>query len=82
MTEQKRQQTAGPAEPELRWTEHLLRAAEGFARELRGAVPEDFRDHARQSARQALLALRSLLDSGIECLEKKEARAARKVPVE
>lgn len=67
---------------EPRWTEHLARAAEAFAQELRRTVPEDFSGHARGSMREALLAVRSLLDIGIERLEKEEKEKARKVEVE
>lgn len=69
-------------DPEPGWTEHLARAAESFAKELRGTVPEDFSGHARGSMREALLAVRSLLDVGIERLEKEEKSTPRKVEVE
>jgi hypothetical protein len=74
--------SARKARPEPRWTEHLARAAESFAAELRGGVPGDFSDHARGSLREALLALRSLLDVGIERLEHEEQAAPRKIEVE
>ncbi len=66
------------------WAEHLARAAEAFAREMRGVVPDDFSKHARGSLKEALLAVRSLIDTGIERLEKEpeKTRAARKVKVE
>lgn len=67
---------------ETRWTEHLARAAESFARELRGTVPEDFSGHARGSMREALMAVRSLLDLGIERLDEKGKAEPRKVEVE
>ena len=70
-------------EGEPRWTEHLARAAEAFAHELRGCVPENFSDHARGSLREALLAVRSLLDTGIDRLEEEEGKAKpQKVEVE
>jgi hypothetical protein len=65
-----------------RWTEHLARAAESFAAELRGTVPQDFSSHARGSLREALMAVRSLLDAGIERLEREERPTPRKVEVE
>lgn len=70
------------ARPEPRWTEHLARAAEALAVELRGGVPEDFSDHARGSLREALLALRSLLDAGVARLEQEEQASPRKIEVE
>lgn len=69
------------AEP--RWTEHLMLAADAFAREMRGYVPGEFSEHARGSMREALLAIRSLLDAGIERFEQDERKsAARKIEVE
>jgi hypothetical protein len=67
---------------ESRWTDHFVRACEAFAAEMRGAVPEPFSSHARGSLKEALLAMRSLLDAGIERLEEKPATPARKVEVE
>jgi hypothetical protein len=65
------------------WTEHLARAAESLAGELRRSVPGEFSDHARGSLREALLAVRSLLDRGIERLAEDERQAKpRKVEVE
>lgn len=68
---------------ELRWTEHLLRAAEAFARDMKGVVPDRFTHHSRSSIREALCAVRSLLDCGIEHLEDEPGPARRrKVDVE
>jgi hypothetical protein len=70
-----------PGDP--RWTEHLARAAEAFAREMRGAVPDEFAKHARGSIRETLLAIRSLIDSGIQRIDREEReRTARRVKVE
>lgn len=70
-----------PVDP--RWTEHLMRAADAFARELRGVVPDEFSRHARGSVREALLAIRSLIDTSIERLEHEESKQpARKIEVE
>ncbi len=53
---------------------------------LTGMLPGDFRRHMRAAQREQLLALRSLLDSTIERLEKAEerkpAKRATKVEVE
>jgi len=65
------------------WTEHLARAAEAFAHEMRERVPEEFTKHARGSLKEGLLAMRSLLDAGIERIEREEReKTARHVPVE
>src|SRR5262245_27331091 len=73
----------GARESKRDWTEHLARAADAFAEEMRGAVPDEFSKHAKGSMKEALLALRSLLDRGIESLEGAESKPkARKVPVD
>jgi hypothetical protein len=74
--------SARKARPAPRWTEHLARAAETFAAELREGAPGDFSDHARGSLREALLALRTLLDAGIERLEQEDQAPPRKIEVE
>ncbi len=70
-----------PAE-DPRWTEHLMRAVHAFAWEMRGAVPDEFSRHARGSVREGLLAVRSLIDSSIERLDRDEQQPARKIEVE
>jgi hypothetical protein len=69
---------------EERWTEHLCNAADAFAREMRGVVPDDFSKHARGSLREALMAIRSIIDTGIDKLEEEEKQGAkpRKIEVE
>lgn len=68
---------------EARWCEHLVRAVEAFAREMRGAVPEEFSAHARGSLREALLAIRSIIDTGVERLDPEaHAGEARHIEVE
>jgi hypothetical protein len=77
------QSHAGKPVTEARWAEHLMRAADAFAREMRGVVPDGFSEHARGSLREGLLAIRSLIDAGIEQLERQEhARAGRKIDIE
>ena len=65
-----------------RWTDHLARACDAFVTEMRQAVPDGFSTHARGSMREALMAMRSLLDAGIDHLETKPEQTARKVEVE
>jgi hypothetical protein len=65
------------------WTEHLARAAEAFAHEMRGSVPAEFTKHARGSVREGLLAMRSLLDAGIERIDREQrGQTVRRVKVE
>ena len=79
---EERNGTRAPGD-EARWCEHLLRAAEAFAREMRGAVPEGFSTHARGSLREALLAVRSLIDSGVDRLDREaHGKEARRIEVE
>jgi hypothetical protein len=81
MTEQ---QTAREAPPrDTQWTQHLVRAIEAFGREMRDVVPDDFSKHTRGSMREALLAVRSLIDASIERLDCKEGPPeARKIEIE
>jgi hypothetical protein len=46
-------------------------------------VPDEFAMHARGSIRETLLAIRSLIDSGIQRIDREEReRTARRVKVE
>jgi hypothetical protein len=67
---------------DARWTEHLCRAADAFAAEMRGAVPPEFTKHAQGSMREALLAVRSLVDTAIDRMDREAKPKARKVDVE
>jgi hypothetical protein len=68
---------------ELRWSQHLVRAVDAFAREMHGAVPPEFARHARGSARECLLAIRSLIDAKIARIDAMESNQERRqVPVE
>jgi hypothetical protein len=68
---------------EMHWTEHLSKAVEGFFDDLKGKVPEEFKTHAKASIKEMLLAMKSILDKGIEALEEKEERKrVKKVKVE
>lgn len=53
---------------------------------MMGMLPEDFVHHMREAQKEMLLAMRSLLDTGVSKIEEKErrraARRARKVEVE
>ena len=81
--EEQTQAHAETPKPDPRWTEHLVRAADAFAREMRGVVPDGFSEHARGSLREGLLAIRSLLDAGIAQLEREEkAQTGRKIEIE
>ncbi len=71
------------AAAEPRWTIHLARAADAFCAEMRGVVPDEFSKHARGSVKEALLAVRSLIDAGIErCEAEPRKPKARKIEVE
>lgn len=70
-------------EKEMHWTEHLSKVIEGFFDDLKGKVPEEFKSHAKASLREMLLAMKSILDKGIEVLEeKKEKKNVKKIKVE
>jgi|YelNatPaOPRAMG01_1025707.scaffolds.fasta_scaffold14081_3 hypothetical protein len=54
------------------WMEYLSKACDSFFKEMKGFIPEDTYEHFKNSRKEFLLALRSLLDRKIEKLEKKE----------
>jgi len=70
---------------EFRVRDWLLRGVEGMRsmfRKKRGFLPETFWEHSQAARREALLALRSLLDTAIEKTEKKPAKPVTKIKVQ
>lgn len=65
----------------VHWTVHLGRAAREFYDEAQEIVPKDTRTHLRNSRRELLLAIRSLIDERIEDLEPEPERKARDVEI-
>lgn len=63
-------------EKEMTWEDHLAAAIKGFRREMKeqqfGLFPEEFHHHRHAAQREMLLAWRSLIDTRIEKLEKRE----------
>ena len=45
-------------------------------------LPEPTREHLRTASREALLALRSLLDEALSQLEKKKGKSPRKIDIQ
>jgi hypothetical protein len=45
-----------------------------FSKALKGILPDDAAEHLRNASREQLLALRSLIDSGIDMIEKAEEK--------
>jgi hypothetical protein len=61
-------------EKELTWEDHLAAAIKSFRKEMKEHrsdwLPGEFHEHHRAARREMLLAWRSLIDAGIEKLEK------------
>jgi hypothetical protein len=70
------------AEKEERWTEHFAKGFEALCEELQGTVPKEFKMHVKNSMKELLLAIDSLLKKGIERLEEKEEKVKKPRKVE
>ncbi len=67
--------------------ERLSEQAEELRATVRGFFPSEFRQHMLASRKEFLLAVRSLIDSRIESLDRAEERASKskkstRIPVE
>ncbi len=52
--------------------QHYKKAREEMSEAVKGFLPEGFMDHRRAARKEMLLAMRSLLDSAIQRMDKKE----------
>lgn len=69
--------------PDEELVEDLLRGYVSLKRRLGDLLPPEFWQHGRRSQKEALLALRSLLDRAIERAEREEAQSTRQeIPIE
>ena len=64
------------------WLAEGIRGFRGCYKKLSSHLPEEFREHTRTARREMLLAMRSLLDTAIECAEEKPKKKATKIKVE
>lgn len=66
------------------WLAEGIRAVKAGFRKGRGRelLPEEFRVHLRESRKEMLLAMRSLIDAAIERTEEKPQKKTTKVEVE
>lgn len=79
--EEKKEDTRRSPDEEL--VKDLLRIYVSFKRGVRDVLPPEFWSHTRNSRKEGLLALRSLLDRAIERLEREEARSTRQeIPID
>lgn len=73
---------------EKTWEDYLAAAIKAFRKELKTLhaemLPAEFHTHRRAAQREALLALRALIDAKIERLEKADQATpqATRIPVE
>jgi len=70
---EKPEETRERERPEVRSVQQAWRE---FRASLRALLPEEFWEHRRAAQREALLAMRSLIDAALERLEEEE-RASR-----
>jgi hypothetical protein len=62
------------------FVKHVKEAGRSVARQWGSLIPKEFWQHGRTARREALLALRSLVDSAINRLEEKENPAPKPTP--
>ena len=62
------------------FVKHVKEAGRSVARQWGSLIPKEFWQHGRAARREALLALRSLVDSAISRLEEKENPAPKSTP--
>lgn len=65
------------------WRKHFAKGFDALFDELKDTVPADFKTHTKNSIKEVLLAMESLLDKGIERLEEKggSKKSPKKVEV-
>lgn len=54
------------------FTQHMRAAGKATGKQIASLVPKEFWEHGREARRETLLAVRAVLDSAIERLEKPE----------
>jgi hypothetical protein len=64
------------------WLAEGIKGFRGSCKKLSPHLPKEFREHTRTARREMLLAMRSLLDTAIECTEEKPGKKATKIKVE
>jgi hypothetical protein len=62
------------------FVKHVKEAGKSVAKQWGSLIPKEFWQHGRAARREALLALRSLVDSAINRLEEKENPAPKAAP--
>jgi len=64
------------------WLANGMKGMRSIFMRKRGFLPEAFWEHSRAASREALLAIRSLLDAAIQKTEKKPTKSVTKIKVE
>lgn len=72
-------QEKAKAEP-TEFVEHARAATKAMVYQWRSLIPDDFWRYGREAQRETLLALRALVDTSIERLEKVEQKAEAPKP--
>ena len=64
------------------WLAEGIKGFRGCCKKLSPHLTEEFHQHTQAARREMLLAMRSLIDTAIECAEEKPKKKATKIKVE
>jgi hypothetical protein len=78
MPETKRESKGGHERKPMSWLQLMNEFRYTFEASMGEPVPGDFWHHVHTARKESLLALRSLIDVGIEHIEEKEARSTER----
>ncbi len=62
----------GGDEMEKKWIEYLSKAVDAFIDDMKAVVPEETKTHLKNSVKEFMLAIRTLIDRKIEKFEEKK----------
>jgi hypothetical protein len=62
---------------EKKWMEHLSKAVDAFVEDIKGIVPPETKVHLKNSVKEFMLAIKTVLDRKIEKMEEKKEEGHR-----
>jgi|Deesub1362B_J571_1020462.scaffolds.fasta_scaffold29000_2 hypothetical protein len=66
---------------EKKWVEYLSKAVDAFIDDMKTVVPDETKTHLRNSVKEFMLAIRTLIDRKIEKIEGEKKEEGHKVEV-
>ncbi len=66
---------------EKKWVEYLSKAVDAFIDDMKTVVPDETKTHLRNSVKEFMLAVRTLIDRKIEKIEGEKKEEGHKVEV-